>query len=147
MFWVNSAVTKQLVLVVHYICIPVSCILSRKCFEQTFLLNSDFLPSVRRRCAFGEQCQGGEQGRAKKCYHRVKAEDAYLCIGLWPSAIMRPISSIWHGQAKLLGYVVFCAAPHLHTTASYFHCIVTQCYSSLVFSLNFLFFYAVLFKL
>ena len=54
MFWVNSAVTKQLVLVVHYICIPVSCILSRKCFEQTFLLNSDFLPSVRRRCAFGE---------------------------------------------------------------------------------------------
>ena len=124
MFWVNSAVTKQLVLVVHYICIPVSCILSRKCFEQTFLLNSDFLPSVRRRCAFGEQCQGGEQGRAKKCYHRVKAEDAYLCIGLWPSAIMRPISSIWHGQAKLLGYVIFlcCTTPSYHSQLLSLHC-------------------------
>ena len=88
------------------------------------LLNSDFLPSVRRRCAFGKQCQGGEQGRAKKCYHRVKAEDAYLCIGLWPSAIMRPINSIWHGQAKLLGYDIFlcCTTPSYHSQLLSSHC-------------------------
>ena len=52
MFWVNSAVTKQLVLAVHYICIPVSYLGS--VLNRLFLLISDFLPSVRRRCAFGE---------------------------------------------------------------------------------------------